>query len=209
MMGGTRIFVLKLKDLVRIGIFVLLGLALVILLLVLLVPRGRGASSEPEAGYPYPSGRFIPGTYVSTIVLNDGPVQVRVTVSENEILMVYMTGMDEVQRTFFPLFEPRMRDLAEEVLRAQSAYIQPQTDYPVTTGILQDAVIAALRLAYTACCCNTPPTINAEACCCDEIVEVGYLCCCDEVAEAEYELCCCDEVVETYYEDCCCSGLGD
>ncbi|MCL2360616.1 MAG: hypothetical protein FWC73_02245 [Defluviitaleaceae bacterium] len=153
MMGGTRIFVLKLKDLIRIGIFVLLGLALIILLLVLLVPRGRGAGAEPEAEYP--SGRFIPGTYVSTIVLNDGPVQVRVTVSENEILMIYLTGMDDVQRTFYPLFEPTMRDLAEEVLRHQSAYIEPQTDYPVTTGILQDAVIAALRLAYSDCCCNT------------------------------------------------------
>ena len=200
MMGGTKIFVLKLKDLIRIGIFVLLGLALVILLLVLLVPRGRGGGGEPEAGYPYPSGRFIPGTYVSTIVLNDGPVHVRVTVSENEILMVYLTGMDEVQRVFYPLFEPRMRDLAEEVLRAQSAYIQPQTDYPVTTQILQDAVIAALRLAYTDCCCNTPPII-AEACCCDEIIEIGYLCCCDGFGEVVYEPCCCDGVVETYYDD--------
>ena len=145
-MGGTKIFVLQMKDLIRIGIFTLLGLALVILLLVLLVPRGRGAGPEEEAAYN--DGRFTPGTYVSTIVLNDEPVQVRVVVSRNDILMVYLAGMDEVQRTFYPLFEPRMRDLAEEVLRYQTAYIAPQTDYPVTTGILQEAVIAALRLAY-------------------------------------------------------------
>ena len=145
-MGGTKIFVLQMKDLIRIGIFTLLGLALVILLLVLLVPRGRGAAPEEEAGYY--TQRFIPGTYVSTIILNAEPVQVRVTVSENDILMVYLSGMDDVQRTFYPLFEPRMRDLAEEILRYQSAQIEPQTDYPVTTGILHEAVIAALRLAY-------------------------------------------------------------
>ena len=144
-MGGTKIFVLKLKDLIRIGIFVILGLALIILLLVLLVPRGRGSGPDDEG---MNNVRFVPGTYVSTIVLNDDPVQVRVTVSENDILMVYLTGMDDVQRTFFPLFEPRMRDLAEEVLRYQSVYIEPSTDYPVTTGILHDAVIAAVRLAY-------------------------------------------------------------
>jgi len=147
-MGGTRIFVLQMKDLIRIGIFTLLGLALIILLLVLLVPRGRGATPEDDQAV-YSSDRFVPGTYVSTIILNNEPVQVRVTVSEEDILMVYLSGMDEVQRTFYPLFEPRMQDLAEEVLRYQSVNIVPQTDYPVTTGILHEAVIAALRMAYT------------------------------------------------------------
>jgi len=146
MMGGTKIFVLKLKDLIRIGVFVLLGLALIILLLVLLVPRGRSAG--PDEDTPRNSERFVPGTYASTIVLNDEPVEVRVTVSESDILMVYLEGMDDVLRTFFPLVEPRMRDLADEVLRYQSVYIEPSTDYPVTTGILHDAVIAAVRLAY-------------------------------------------------------------
>jgi len=146
-MGGTKIFVLQMKDLIRIGIFTLLGLALVILLLVLLVPRGRGSTPEDDQAM-YTSGRFVPGTYASTIVLNSEPVQVRVTVSEYDILMVYLAGMDDVQRTFYPLFEPRMLDLAEEVLRHQSAYISPQTDYPVTTGILHDAIIAALQMAY-------------------------------------------------------------
>jgi len=145
-MGGTKIFVLQMKDLIRIGIFALLGLALVILLLVLLVPRGRGAVPEDEQAYA--AGRFVPGTYASTIILNNEPVQVRVTVSEEDILMVYLAGMDEIQRTFYPLFEPRMYDLAQEVLRYQSAYIYPQTDYPVTTGILHEAVIEALRMAY-------------------------------------------------------------
>jgi len=148
-MGGTKIFVLQMKDLIRIGIFTLLGLALVILLLVLLVPSRRGAAADDdEAMALYSQSRFVPGTYVSTIVLNNEPVQVRVTVSEDDILMVYLAGMDDVQRTFYPLFEPRMHDLAQEVLRYQSADIEPMTDYPVTTGILHQAVIAALSMAY-------------------------------------------------------------
>ena len=157
-MGGTKIFVLQMKDLIRIGIFTILGLALIILLLVLLVPRGRGAAPEDEAVYP--SGRFTPGTYVSTIALNNEPVQVRVTVSENDILVVYLAGMDDVQRTFYPLFEPLMMDLAEEVLRYQTADILPRTDYPVTTGILHEAIIEALRMAYVECCCSQPYIAN-------------------------------------------------
>ena len=149
LMGGTKIFVLQMKDLIRIGIFTLLGLALVIMLLVLLIPRGRGeARPEEEAAHPTVQARFWPGTHTSTIILNDEPIEVRVAVSENEILAVYMSGFGDVQRVFYPLFEPRMQDLAEEVLRHQSAYIHPATDHPVTTGILQDAIIAALRTAY-------------------------------------------------------------
>ena len=149
-MGGTKIFVLQMKDLVRIGLFTLLGLALVILLLVLLLPRRGGAGPEDGAynRHTVAGQRFTPGTYVSTIILNEEPVQVRVTVSESDILMVYLAGMDDVQRMFYPLFEPRMTDLAEEILRYQSANIEPATDYPVTTQILHDAVIAALQLAY-------------------------------------------------------------
>jgi len=141
-MGGTKIFVLQMKDLVRIGAIVLVGITLVVLALIFLLPRGGRDATEPT-----PESIFVPGTYSSTIILNNKPVEVRVAVSENEILYLYMTDMADIQRVFFPLFEPRMHDLADEVLRYQSAFIDPATDYPITTGILQQAVKAALEMA--------------------------------------------------------------
>ena len=146
-MRGTKIFVLQMKDLIRVGVIVLIGLALVIMALVFLLPRRGNAEETPPYREPGAMARYIPGTYVSTIILNDEPVHVRVTVSENEILSIYMSDMADLQRTFYPLFEPRMLDLAEEIIRYQTAGIDPRTDYPVTTGILQQAVIAALELA--------------------------------------------------------------
>ena len=141
-MGGTKIFVLHKKDLIRVGVAIVLGLILMIFALVLLLPGRSGDIPAPGA-----YDRFIPGTYVSTIILNDKPVDVRVTVSENEILAITMSDMAEIQRVFYPLFEPRMSDLAEEILRHQSAIITPATDYPVTTNILHQAVKAALSVA--------------------------------------------------------------
>jgi uncharacterized protein with FMN-binding domain len=158
LMGGTKFFVLQMKDIIRVGIFALLGIAVLVLLLVILLPRGRNAN-ETHEDLPRPTthAKYIPGVYAATIILNDEPVQVRVTVSENDILSIYMTDLAEISQVFFPLFEPRMRDLAEEILRYQSAYIEPLTDYPVTTGILQQAVIAALQMAYVDCtdCCDS------------------------------------------------------
>jgi uncharacterized protein with FMN-binding domain len=144
-MGGAKIFVLQMKDIIRVAVFALLGIALLVLLLVVLLPRGRGDAGD---NIPTSQARYIPGVYAATIILNDEPVQVRVTVSENEILSIYMTDLAEISQVFFPLFEPRMRELAEQILRYQSAHIEPETNYPMTTGILHRAVIAALELAY-------------------------------------------------------------
>jgi len=141
-MGGTRFLVLQMKDLIKIGAIVLVGIVLVVFALVFLIGRG-GSAHETQS----PDGMFYPGVYSSTIILNNKPVEVRVTVSENEILAIYMSDMAEIQRVFFPLFEPRMTDLAAEVLHHQTAYIHPATDYPVTTDILQRAVKAALQQA--------------------------------------------------------------
>ena len=185
-MGGTKIFVLQMKDLIRIGAIVLAALALLILALVLLGGRG-GRNNPPE---PAVFDLFVPGTYSSMIILNDKPVEVRVTVNENEILGIYMTEMAEIQRIFYPLFEPRLYDLTSEVLRYQTAAISPATDYPVTTGILQSAVKAALARAAVDCCCHTACCCDAAACCCDEP------CCCDAVA------CCCD------LTPCCCDSVA-
>lgn len=136
-MGGTKIFVLQMKNLIRTALFALLGLALIILLVILFIPRQKPQPSEP-------SSLYIPGTYSSSIILHDQPVDVLVTVSGDEITAVEMADMDGVQRTFYPLFEPAMSDLAAEVLYYQSADIVPNTDYPVTSGILREAVAAAL-----------------------------------------------------------------
>jgi len=142
-MFGTKFFVLQMKDLIKIGAIVLLGILLIILAVAFLAPGRRDRTQEMPGAYDI----FVPGTYTSTIVLNNKPVEVRVTVSETEILYVYMSDMAEIQRVFYPLFEPRMYDLAGEILMNQSAYIAPSTDYPVTTGILHEAVKAALNMA--------------------------------------------------------------
>ena len=142
-MSGAKIFVLHKKDLIRIGAIVLGALVLLIAALIFLVSRD-GGTQDPHG----PGARFIPGTYSSMIILNDEPLHVRVTVSENEILQVYMSDMADIQRAFYPLFEPSMHNLALEVLRYQSAHITPRTDYPVTTEILHRAVKTALEMAY-------------------------------------------------------------
>ena len=137
-MGGTRIIVLQLREIIKTAVFVLLGLAVILLLIYLFIPRNK-----PEVR----SDLYVPGTYTAEIILHSNPVDVGVTVSEDKILDVTMTNMAETQEVFYPLFLPAMDDLSKEIIENQSADIVPSMDYPITGQIILDAVKAALGQA--------------------------------------------------------------
>jgi len=143
-MVGTKIFVLRLRDVIKYAAIVLGGL-IVLGALVYFFLSGRGGSAAPSQMNP--AARYIPGSYSATIMLNDRPLDVIVTVSENEIVAVEMSEMYESQRMLFPLFETMMERVSDDVLFYQRADIVIQNDFPVTTGLLQQAVVVALEQA--------------------------------------------------------------
>ena len=137
-MGGTRIIVLQLRQIIKTAVFVFLGLAVILLLIYLFIPRNK-----PEVR----SDLYVPGTYTAEIILHNNPVDVSVEVSENRILDVTMTNLAETQEVFYPLFQPAMKDLSKAIVESQNTDIVPSTDYPITGQIILDAVNAALAQA--------------------------------------------------------------
>ncbi|MCL2351464.1 MAG: hypothetical protein FWC55_02910 [Firmicutes bacterium] len=137
-MGGTRIIVLQLREIIKTAVFVLLGLAVILLLIYLFIPRNK-----PEVS----GDLYIPGTYTAEIILHNSPVNVDVTVSKDKILDVTMTNMAETQQVFYPLFQPAMADLSKEIVANQTTDLIPSSDYPVTGQIILDAVNNALSQA--------------------------------------------------------------
>jgi len=148
-MGGTKIFVLQVKDLIRIGAFILVGIIVLVVLAVLFLQRPAQDTNRQDAVQLYAPTqvRYIPGTYTARIILNDRPLDVIVTVSNYEIVSVEMSELYESQRALFPLLEPMMERVSDDVLFYQTANIVIHNDFPVTTGILQQAVVAALDQA--------------------------------------------------------------
>ena len=142
-MGGTKIFVLQMRTIIKAAVIGLLALILLIVLVFLFMPR-PGANGE--GGFPG-AALYIPGTYTASFVLMDRPVDIRVTVNETEITHIEMTDMADSQRALFPLFEPIMARVSDDVLFYQRADIIIHNDFPVTTGILKQTVAAALEQA--------------------------------------------------------------
>lgn len=136
-MSGTKIMVFQLKELIKTGVFALIGLILIVVLIVFLLPNDKNGTA---AGY-------VPGTYAAQIILHSSPVDIEVTVSDKEITNIELKNMKAEQETFYPLFKPTLETLSEQIIRYQTTKIATKKESAVTSRILLDAVDAALQQA--------------------------------------------------------------
>lgn len=134
---GTKIVVIKLKELVKKAVFVIIGLLIVGLLVYIFIPKGDNKQAIYE-----------PGTYSASIILHNSPVRVDVTVNETEITDIQMTELGETQEVFYPLLAPTAQEVAEEIIDKQSVDIEASVDKSMTTQIIVQAVSSALDKAY-------------------------------------------------------------
>ena len=140
MSAKTKIIVLRMKELIYTGIFIVLGLLLIILLIVVFSPKKR-----EEAASPTQEPTYVPGIYTTSLMLNDRTVDIAVTVDENNINDIRMVNLDEAVTTMFPL-----DDLANQIVRNQSVSdIAYSDDNKYTSLVLLDAIKTSLGKAKT------------------------------------------------------------
>ncbi len=137
-MGGTKIMVFQLKELIKTGIFVLIGLILIIALIVFILPKNTNDSAF---------NGYAPGSYAAQIILHSKPVEVVVTVSDKEITNIELLNMKSDQEAFYPLFKPTLKELSKQVIKYQTTKITTSTETAVTSKILLNAIDAALKQA--------------------------------------------------------------
>ena len=143
MSAKTKIIVLRMKELIYTGIFIVLGLLLIILLIVVFSPKKR-----EEAASPTQEPTYVPGIYTTSLMLNDRTVDIAVTVDENNDIR--MVNLDEAVTTMFPLLEPAFDDLANQIVRNQSVSdIAYSDDNKYTSLVLLDAIKTSLGRAKT------------------------------------------------------------
>jgi uncharacterized protein with FMN-binding domain len=130
------------KDIVRTGIFVIIGIVLLIVLIWAIMPRG--AASDIGAR------NFVPGTYTSYIIIHNLPIGVSVTVDEDKIIDITLSELAESQEVFYPLIRPTMATLSREVISRQTTNIETPTEAAITSRILLDAINNALWQASAA-----------------------------------------------------------
>lgn len=140
MSSKTKIIVLHMKEIIYTAVFAVLAIVLILLLVFMFLPKAKEAKVEEE--------KYMPGVYTSTVTLNNTALEVEVSVDESHINSIRFSNLDETVTTMFPLIQPAIEDIAEQVYETQSLEnIKFSEDNPYTSQLITNAIDNALKKA--------------------------------------------------------------
>ena len=137
----TKIVVLHTKELIYTAVFAFLCILLIILLAVMF---GPGHSDKNHSD----KKQYTPGTYTSTLTLNNTNLEVEVSVDSSRINSIRFANLDETVTTMFPLVQPAIEELADQIYETQSLdAVELSDDAPYTSQIILNAFRQAVEKA--------------------------------------------------------------
>ena len=142
MSSKTKIVVLHMKEIIYTAIFAVLAIVLILLLSFMFF---SGHNKKEDANPTY-----TPGVYTSSMTLNNSSLEVEVTVDETHINSIRFSNLDETVTTMYPLIQPAIENIAEQVYAKQSLEgIEYSGDNSYTSQIIINAINEALKKAVT------------------------------------------------------------
>ena len=140
MSSKTKIVVLHMKEIIYTAIFVALGILLIILLAFMFFPKKKEAVDSKH--------QYVPGMYTSTVTLNRTNLEVEVVVDSTRITSIRFTNLDESVATMYPLVQPTIEHIAEQIYNSQSLEnIAYHDSSPYTSQVILNAIEDALKKA--------------------------------------------------------------
>ena len=144
MSSKTKIVVLHMKEVVYTAIFLVLAILMIILVFVMF----SGKDKKDTAAKPAEETLYRPGVYTSTIQLNDNSFDVQVTVDANHINSIELVNLSETATVMYPLMEPTLEDIAEQIYLSQSTdNITYSDENKYTSMLLLEAIQSAIAKA--------------------------------------------------------------
>ena len=142
MSAKTRIWVFHMKELIYTAVFIVLGIFLLLLMIFMF-----SGSPEQEVSAEIPS-RYTAGVYTASMILGGNSVEIAVTVDEDYISSFEFRQLDETVSAMYPLMEPSLESLSEQICASQSLEnISYSEDSQYTSLMLLSAIQTALSKA--------------------------------------------------------------
>lgn len=142
MSSKTKIVVLRMKEIIYTAIFA--GLALLLITLCFIMFRhGNENASETDTAKMQQTA-YVPGVYSASLILGSEQVNVEVTVDKDQIRAVTLVPLSEAVATMYPLMQPTMEGLAEQIVNTQSTQ---NLTYPNSSRYTSLALLQAVNTA--------------------------------------------------------------
>lgn len=144
MSSKTKIIVLHLKELIYTGIFILLGILFLVLMVIMFLPQKEGGKPSVPDG----EARYVPGKYTTSLQIGADTVDLEVVVDESCINSIQLINLSEAVTTMYPLMEPCLDTIAEQIYEKQSLdeIIWPEEN-KYTSQLLVNAIETTLQKA--------------------------------------------------------------
>lgn len=140
MSSKTKIVVLHMKEIIYTTIFVVLGILLLILLAFMFLGKGEKSASDDV--------KYVPGIYTSTVTIGSTDLEVEVSVDSSHINAIRFSNLDESITTMYPLVQPAIESIAEQIYETQSLEnITFSEDNAYTSQVILNAIQDALEKA--------------------------------------------------------------
>jgi len=95
--------------------------------------------------------QYTAGVYTSSVMMGSQSADIQVIVDENRIQSISLLSLDETVATMYPLMEPALENVSEQVIKQQSTEgITYNKDNQYTSIVLLNAIENALAKAEIA-----------------------------------------------------------
>lgn len=139
MSAKTKLVVVHMKELVYTGIFVVLGILFILLFIFMFLPKDKAEPSVVDSSSPY-----VAGVYTSSIVFHDQALEVEVVVDSDHINSVRLINLNETVTTMYPLFEPVLENINEQLTNGQSI---DTVTYPAESQYTSQVLLESIKMA--------------------------------------------------------------
>ena len=141
MSAKTQIVVLHMKELIYTAAFAALSILLILLFIFMFLPKDKENKNTESATY-------TAGIYTSSILFQNSAIDVQVAVDTHNISSISLVNLDESVTTMYPLVEPALNQLSEQILKKQSTEnISYSANNQYTSLMLLEAINNALQKA--------------------------------------------------------------
>ena len=131
-MHGTKIIVLRMKELIYTAIFAGVGIILLLLIVYLFVGKQDTAGTNE---------RYQAGIYTKDITLGESTASLEVALDTDHIKSVKIVPLDESITTMYPLMEPAVKSVSNQLaagVAPEEVELTKESKY--TQQIIVDAV---------------------------------------------------------------------
>lgn len=134
------------KEIIYTAIFVGLGILLLILLVIMFVPKDEDSQANADDVAKYKAG-----VYNSQIALNNATLNLEVIIDRDQIKSVRFVNLDDSVTTSYPLIEPAMNYIREQIennVPIEDIVLKDDSKY--TQTVILDKINEALEKANSA-----------------------------------------------------------